>query len=78
MQNTDITAGRRIFVLDGSAVKDGTHWAPKDFTDLHKGDVFKIYDGETRYIDLNTGDNVWMAASEPFQSEGHWAVDCYN
>jgi len=78
MPNTDITAGRRIFVLDRSAVKDRTHWTPKDFTDLHKGDVFKIYDGETRYTDLNTGDNVWMASSEPFQSEGHWAVDCYN
>lgn len=78
MPNTDITSGRRIFVLVRSAVKNGTHWAPKDFTDLHKGDVFKIYDGETRYTDLKTGDNVWMASSEPFLVDGHCAVDCYN
>ena len=69
---------RKIFVLDKSAVKNGTHWVEKDFNELHKGDLFKIYDGDTRYTDLNTGDNVWMASSEPFIADGHIAVNYYN
>jgi hypothetical protein len=41
-------------------------WRKTEFALLRNGDIFRIFDGETRYVNEDTGDNVWVAIGSPY------------
>jgi hypothetical protein len=56
-------------------LRNSGNWSKCEFEDLKDGDIFKIYDGEERYSNPETGDNVWIAVGEPYRNEdGIWTI----
>lgn len=47
---------------------ENKEWEKKDFIDLKSGDIFRISDGNERYVNSNTGDNIWIATGEPYEN----------
>lgn len=51
-------------------------WEVIDFENLHKNDVFRIFDNGKRYINKADGNNVWIATNEPFlNDDSFWSID---
>lgn len=45
-------------------------WEKTEFALLRNGDIFRIFDGETRYVNEDTGDNIWVAVGSPYVNKG--------
>jgi len=66
----------RIFVF----LMQYKKWTEIDFKQLRIMDMFKIIEvNGDRHSDENTGDNVWIAAGDPYiDSKGIWTVRTLN
>jgi len=51
-------------------------WESIDFQHLIEGDIFRIFDGEERYVNKADGNNVWIAKGKPYLNIGEvWTID---
>lgn len=41
-------------------------WEDVEFKDLKIGNIFRIFDNGKRYSDPVTGNNIWIASSNPY------------
>ena len=56
--------------------KEDGQWHICDIRDLNDGDIFKIMNGNDRYIDPKTGVNVWTAVRSPYKNkDGVFQID---
>lgn len=50
-------------------------WIEISFKALKHGNIFRIDDGETRYSNPDTGDNIWIAVGKPYKNDdGIWTI----
>lgn len=53
-------------------------WVKVEFKDLSAGDLFRLFDGETRYVDKKKKSNIWIASSAPYKDEqGVWTINTW-
>lgn len=45
-------------------------WQDRDFNELKRNDIFRLYDDGKRYTNQKTGDNVWIASGSPCVENG--------
>jgi hypothetical protein len=54
--------------------KDATgQWVDVAFRDLKKGDVFRLFEPDGRLVD---GDEEVTAASDAYETNGVWSIQC--
>lgn len=41
-------------------------WESISFDKLVDGDIFRIFDGDKRYVNIGDGNNVWIAEGTPY------------
>jgi len=51
-------------------------WDEVEFKNLTIGDIFRLFDGEERYVNKADGNNVWIAKGKPYLNIGEvWTID---
>jgi hypothetical protein len=56
--------------------KETGHWDEVEFKNLTIGDIFRLFDGEERYVNKADGNNVWIAKGKPYiNKDGVWTID---
>lgn len=50
-------------------------WVEVNFSDLHNGDTFRMFESTGEPVIDDEGNAKFIATSEPYEYEGVWAID---